>query len=359
MKYVDVRPRIENFAAWIYLFIGGRTTGKTYSALKMMIDTKSKFVFLKRTMDDVDLMCATTKKGKNVEMEQTDLSPFKPLNRDLGTNIRAVSIEKGLGAFYEHNEENNPVGAPIGYIASLSGVTKFKGFDMSECDYIIFDEFIPNRWERINRLEGEQILDLYITVSRDRELRGLPPLKIICLANATNASNPVCNMLEVTDDLCEMQVNGEHVMYIPERGIYLERLESSDDFNAAISKMMIYNAMKDTQWGQMAFGNSFGYDDFSNVQKQSIKKMRCVYAYLYKQKATYVYKSDAGLYYVCASASAHPGKIYDLDTDAGSISFYYDVVVNLRNAVVDGRVKFQRFLPYDIIMNYKKYFAVR
>ena len=47
-----------------------------------------------------------------------------------------------------------------------------KGFDLSECDYLIFDEFIPKRHERLNRNEGDQLMDIYMTVSRDRVQRG-------------------------------------------------------------------------------------------------------------------------------------------------------------------------------------------
>ena len=226
--YYDIENDITNDDYWCYIIIGGRNTGKTYSSLKSCYLKNRKFAFAKRTLDDIDLLCDYKRKNENEP--DADFSPFKSINRDLGCNVRAYKIKKGIGGFYHCDEDGNPIGLPIGYIVSLNGVSKVKGFDMSECDWLIFDEFIPQPWDRVNRKEGEQLLDLYKTVSRDREHRGKPALKLICLANATKISNPVCNILEITDKLVDMQVHKSCFFKDIDRGIYVHQIMDNAAF---------------------------------------------------------------------------------------------------------------------------------
>ena len=47
-----------------YMIIGGRSTGKTYGALKGSYQEHLKFIFAKRTADDVKLMCSGVKMTK-------------------------------------------------------------------------------------------------------------------------------------------------------------------------------------------------------------------------------------------------------------------------------------------------------
>ena len=110
---------------WCYIVIGGRSTGKTYGALKMCLESKKKFIFLKRTIEDVNLLC---NRGRLSEYS-IDLSPFKPINRDTGSYIQAQLISaKGIGGFWHHDDNGQPIGQPIGYVLALSAVSKFKGF---------------------------------------------------------------------------------------------------------------------------------------------------------------------------------------------------------------------------------------
>ena len=64
MKYYDISEDFKLYPdLWCYVVIGGRTTGKTYSALKYCLKKKIKFVFLKRTIEDVKLLCNRGKLG--------------------------------------------------------------------------------------------------------------------------------------------------------------------------------------------------------------------------------------------------------------------------------------------------------
>lgn len=359
--YYNIVNDLEKYNAWCYLVVGGRNTGKTYSALKAVIDKNIKFVFVKRTIEDVDLLTAGSGKiGSKQNEYGIDLSPFKAINRDMNTNIKAFSIKKGLGGFWrcELDEEGNehPVGNPIGYLIALNAVSKFKGFDLSDASWIIFDEFIPQPWERVSRLEGEQLMDLYKTVARDREHRGYEELKLLCLANATAVSNPITNILEVVDNFVDMQLKNENVLYIEERGILLRLLNDNLDFQEKEKQSRIYKAMSDTNWGKMAFDNKFAYNDFTNVGKLSLKNFLPVVKIRYKTKYYFVYQKE-GMYYMTKSQN-NTAKLYNLNLENDQKKFYIDYCIDLRHECIDGNMIFESYSMYDLIINYKHFFKI-
>ena len=350
--------------AWAFIIVGGRSTGKTYGALKGDLQDKIKFIFAKRTADDVKLMCSGTKMIKGTDdKEDPDFSPFAPINRDIGTDIKAYALYDGLGVFYDTYTDDKgkeyPTGAPIGNIIGLSVATKFKGFDMSDCDDLIFDEFIPRKWERVNRGEGDQLMDLYATVSRDRILRGKPPLKLIALANAVNLSNPLSNTLEITDIMADMQLKGIDHLYLEDRGIFIRLLQGTEDFREALEKDPVYKAMGHTAWGQMAYDNQFAYDDLSNVGKQQLKGYKPVCSFKYKQCTYYVYQ-NAGKYFICGSAFNDKSKPhYDLNRENDQKRFYLEYAIDLRAECINDNVRFTNYSMYDLIVNYHRVFKLR
>ena len=251
MKYYDISDDIKTYPdAWCYLIWSKRGPGKTYSTLRMCIEDKKKFVFIKRTKEDIDLLCAHK---KNVRF---DISPFVPLNRDFGWNIKPLKIQKGIAGFYHSNEEGEPSGEPVGYCVALSAASDVKGFDLSECDYMIFDEFIPKQYEIVKRNEGDALLDIYMTVSRDRIVRGRGELKLICLANATSINNPTFNILDVTDQAADMDIFEKEYLYQQERKILMHNIRPiTDDEAKELSGIEL--AMTGTAWYEMSFSGHF------------------------------------------------------------------------------------------------------
>ena len=345
---------IDDFLFWCFIIIGGRNTGKTYSCLKSCYVIKRHFVFVKRTNEDIDLLCER-RKSKEDSIDY-DLSPFKSINRDLGCNVRAFKLKEGIGGFYECDKDNNPIGKPLGYIVSLNSVSKVKGFDMSECEWIIFDEFIPQPWERVDRKEGEKLMDLYKTVSRDREHRGLPPLKLICLANATKISNPVCNILEITDKLVDMQVGKTSIFIDESRGIFVHQINDNTAFVEKEKQSLIYKAMASTEWGKMALSNEFAYDDFTAVKKSNLKGFMPLFAVKFKSKTYYIYNKEGIFYMTLAPAKVY--RTYNLKIENDQKAFYIDKVIDLQEASIEGRVMFEQYTMYDLIMNYKSFFKI-
>lgn len=367
MNYYSISNDINRYPdAWLYIITGGRATGKTYGTLLDCYKNRDKrdFIFIKRTMEDVDLLCSGTGSitagGKDFGV---NLSPFAAINRDIGSNINAFSIKKGIAGFWETVEDEegrlHATGSPIGTIFALNGVTKYKGFELASSkpeQWIIFDEFIPNIYDRVNRNEGLQLLDFYKTVSRDRVSRGLQEIKLICLANSTNISNPLFNTLEITDKVADMVSRKEHLEYDPEKQMLIRLLEANDT-QSPEHQTGLYKAMHDTPWGAMTYSNEFAYNDFSSVRRSALKGYSCLTAYHYKHETVYVYY-NAGKYYLTTSRNINVDVIYDLNRENGQKAFFSDWVIMLRSECINDRVYFQKYTYYDLIVNYKKIFSL-
>ena len=357
--YYNIKDTIKKYPdCWCYIIVGGRNTGKTYSTLKATIDDNFKFIFVKRTDIDVDTLCSegSANKKRLIELEY-DLSPFADLNDDLGLNVRARKIVKGLGGFWDFDEENEPIDTkPRGYIFSLNKVGKYKGFGgLRECKWLIFDEFIAQPWERVSREEGNQLMELYKTVSRDRQHRGQPALKLICLANANDISNPIFNTLEITDDVSNMIFEGIH--QYETRGICIELVEDNPDFYEKEKETEIYKAMHDTVWGRMAFDNEFSRNDFTPIKKHfNLKNATPVFSVKFQKEIFYTWKTPDGIYLTCFSK--HDKNFYNLDIEGDRRRLYYRQLLNIKDAVMAGRAFFKTYRMYDLYFHFKEFYNI-
>ena len=349
MHYYDIKDDFEAYPdAFAYLCWSKRGPGKTYSTLRFMIEHEKVFLFIKRTIDDVEMLC-TDGSRKGVVF---DVSPFKPLNRDFGWNYKPVLIKKSVAGIYKADQEGKAYGTPVGYVCALSDTKTVKGFDMSEVDYMVFDEFIPRKGERVSRSEGEQLLSIYMTVRRDRMLRGKDELKLVCLANAEQVNNPVFMLFDVVDFAVDMDMTSTEYKYLKDKKILLHFINAG--YAAETEKSAVEIAMSGTEWADMAFGGHFAYDDFTNVHKKNLKGYKPVCSYEYKKKITYVYVKD-GWYHASRSAGKMPYH-YDLSRENQQKKFYYDFIRDLRAETIEDRFTFEKFTDYDLIVNYKKIF---
>lgn len=341
LHYFKIRDDIDKYPdAWLYMAVGGRSTGKTYNALLDCYENDRRFLFVKRTQADVNLLC---------DSKRSDLMcPFKAINRDIGSDVKAQSAGEGIGVFIEDDHL-------IGYIGALTGIGKFTGFDLSDCDWIIFDEFIPRKWDRVFKAEGEQLLELYMTVNRDRELRGLPPTKVICLANAANITCPTNNALMLTDTFGDMIANNINIHYDEDKGIVIHILGDNDVSNA-LKRSKFYKAVQGTTFASMAFDNEFSSCDTSAIGTVSLKGYKCKCCVRYQLKDFYVYRKGRN-YYVTLSSGV-TDQYFDLDKEIDQRSFMINYQVELKYATIDEHCIFEKYSFYDMIMNYNRYFKV-
>lgn len=335
--------------AWCYVVWSARGKGKTYSALKYAYEKHIPIIYMKRTIDDVNLICAAT--------EGFDPSPYVPINRDHGYNIKPKLIKEGIGAFYQY-EDGEPQGMPVSYILAESAIKKFKGFDFSRCDWIVFDEFIPQIGERISRKEGELLLDLYMTVARDRQKRGKAPLKLILFANAEEISTPITNTLEIVDIMADLNASGASHFFDDERQILLHHITNDEYPLQEQEKSGIFEAMKNTAWGAKSFYGDFANNDFSNVSHINLKRYKCQIHIHYKMHDYYIYFNEVqNHYYMCFSRGTAMFS-YDLNKENDQKRFYIEHQADLWNACTYNNMTFQKYSMYDLIINYKKFFNV-
>lgn len=334
---------------WCLVCYSRRGPGKTYSALLKAYNENIPIIYMKRTNKDVETILTCE--------YNFNLSPYFPIERDFGVNIVGKVIKDGVGAYYEADENGEPVGLPISYVASLNAFKTLKGIDLSACEWIVFDEFIPLPGERRNYSEGEQLLSIYMTMQRDRVKRGRDDLKLIMFANAEDISTPITSEFEIIDELADLNASGERYYHIEERGILLHHITEDEVPIKEEEKRGIYKAFANTAWGRKAFGGDFASNDFSNIRRNSIKKMRCILKLTYKAQDWFIYiKDETGEYYVTKSPSNRFDAAYDLNKENDQKRYWLEYGIDIRIACIEDRVKFQKYTMYDVLINYKNFF---
>lgn len=244
--YVNI-PYILNYPVPFIFCVGGRGTGKTYGALKYVIESGEKFIYMRRTQAQTDLI------------SKPDFTPFKSVSRDLGIDIVTESISKYNAAFYlgEKNEDRIiATGAPIGYTMALSTVSNLRGFDMSDCTLLIYDEFIPEKHERPLKNEAAALFNAYETINRNRELSGGSPLKVLALANANDINNPIFSELNIIDKVYTMEKRGQVVSINEGRG-YAIILLSESPISQMKQGTALYKLTSGSEFESMAVNNSY------------------------------------------------------------------------------------------------------
>lgn len=342
-------PEAIFIIAWSF-----RGPGKTYGCLDWCHSEGIKFIYMKRTKDDIDLIAAASE-GKAIEV---DASPFVPINRDKGCNVKPFLVKSGFGAFYDLDKDFDKT-SPIGLLVALSTVKSVKGVDFSDCDVVILDEFIPQPHEIVKRNEAKAFLSFLLTCSRDRMSRGKKPLKVILFANTDQIACPITSELEIIDHMAEMNANNESIRYLEDRGILLHHIlpEEAPKVSEGQKHDGIYKAMKGTQWAKMSYEGLFANNDFSNVRKMNIKRMQPYIHIHYKNNNYYIYNREDGQFYMCFNKGRCP-LYFDLDKENDQKLFWVEECQSLRVDCMEGRFAFQKYSMYDLIINYKNYFKI-
>ena len=270
---------------------GGRATGKTYGALqdarKLALadpNGRSKFILVRRTQAQVDII------------SKQELSPFKRIDLDnaVFTDVRPVS-KFTTGFFVED--------VPIGYAAALSTFSNMRGFDASDVNLIIFDEFIPEAHEKPIRNESDALLNLYETVNRNRELQGQDPVQLMCYANSNNLANAIFSGLGLISIAEKMEKKHRSEWIVQDRGILLLNLNASPISVKKRATALYRLAGEDSSFGKMALSNSFRSETGSRHGSRNIQEYRpilvvgdlCVYEHKSKEE-----------FYVCDIISGTP-----------------------------------------------------
>lgn len=244
--YVNIRGILEEGYPFNFL-VGGRGTGKTYTTLKVAKEDGRKFMLMRRTQSQSDLI------------SKPEFSVFKPLNEDLGWNVMVHRISKYNSAFYEPSPDDEKTGSEIGYTCALSTISNMRGFDASDIDLLIYDEFIPEKHERLLKNEADALWNAYETMNRNREIKGIAPIQMVCLANANDITNPIFESLKLIRIADKMQKGNTDRWTDDKRGIQLIMLHRSP-ISRKKGSTVLYQLTEGTEFSSMALDNDFNVD---------------------------------------------------------------------------------------------------
>ena len=242
--YVNVRGILDEGYPFNFL-VGGRGTGKTYTTLKVAREDNRLFMLMRRTQAQADLI------------SKPEFSVFKPLNMDLGCNVQVKSISKYNSMFYETDGDDGT--HIIGYTCALSTLSNMRGFDASDIQLLIYDEFIPEKHERLLKNEADALFNAYETMNRNRELKGIAPIQMVCLANANDITNPVFESLKLIRVADKMQKGHSDRWTDDKRGIQLIMLHRSP-ISKKKASTVLYNLTDGSEFSNMALENDFNVD---------------------------------------------------------------------------------------------------
>lgn len=285
--YLNISAVIDTKLPFLFC-VGGRGTGKTFGALKYVLDHNIKFIFLRRTQTQVDLIA------------KPEFSPFRSVCEITGDLITVKKINKYISAFYFGEESDNgkitAFGKPLGYVMALSTISNIRGFDASDVSLLIYDEFIPEKHERPIKNEAACFLNAYETINRNRELAGAEPLQTLCLANANDLGADIFRELGLIGKIERMRVKKQLYSLDYQKGIGLFILSDSP-ISKRKEDTALYRASANSDYKNMALNNEFEELKHSKIQTQPIKE----YIPLVSVGEITIYKHKAKKQYYCST----------------------------------------------------------
>ena len=309
-----------------WFIIGGRAIGKTFGALYEPLVLGHKIIYMRRTQSQTDLI------------NRPEFSPYKAIMREYPEyRITTETITKYNAAIYREGEsENKDDRTLIGYTAALSTFSNIRGFDASDCDILIFDEFCPESHERLIKNEASAFLNCVETISRNRELSGRPPLKVICLSNSNQLGNPLFVELRLVRICEKLRNQGEDLYMNQRRGVAVLMPHDSPISRAKKDTSLYKLAGNRSEFGQMALGNEFVTEGFSESRSINIKSL--VPLVTVGKVTIYRSKVDGKKYYCSEFRSGNAPLFADNDIDMIRFHNNYSWV---RDAYIGNNIVFE------------------
>ena len=327
--YLDI-AKILSYGLPFNFIVGGRATGKTYGALKYAYESHTRFILMRRTQAQTDLI------------NKPEFNPYKAINTDLGSDIQVKSISKYNSRIFEPAEDGEQL---LGYTCALSTISNMRGFDASDCKLLIYDEFIPERHERPIKGEGAAFLNAYESINRNRELKGEPPLQVLGLANAFNIANPIFMELGLVGR-CEKMKNSDQELFIDrERGILLVLLQHSK-ISAAKADTALYR-LSSGSYSDMALSNDFIYNSTDNIKAQALKE----YKLLCTVGEISIYRHKSKREYYVSEHRTGTAPLYKSD-EVGIMRYRRKYGIVMAPAYVNNRVLFENILTKSLFELY-------
>lgn len=249
--YANVRGIAELGLPFNFL-VGGRGTGKTYGALLYAIEDNIPNIFMRRTQTQVDMIMLP------------EYSPYKTLADDLELEVVTKKLTKNSSVVLIDEQE-------FSTILALSTVSNIRGFDASDKQLLIYDEFIPEPHERAIKQEGGAFKHAYETINRNRELKGKNPVQVLALANANDIANPIFIEFGLVTVAEKMKRRGQMEMIDRRKGIGIFFFDDSR-ISKQKEQTALYRANPDSEFNKLALGNDFSNNSPLNSSPRPLKE---------------------------------------------------------------------------------------
>ena len=333
-----------------YTFItGGRGIGKTFGRLKYVIDHEHPFIFMRRTQTQIDMI-------KNDKM-----NPFNALENVLGENYRFIvrKINKNISGVY-HSEFNSekqmyePYGEPIGYLLALSTIANIRGFSFGmEKDgnfpVLIYDEFIGEKHERPISNEGMRFMNRVETISRNRELNGMEPMKVLALSNSNDLANPLFIELQLVSICEKMLKTGNVIQNYPNKALTMILLHTTPIGERKAETSLYKLAGSDSDFTKMALNNEFTQEEMIDIVSRNLKEYRPIVNV--GELSIYKHKSKK-MWYVCGHSSGTPNQY---ETSPMELKRFTRDHYSIWLAYLNRRIEFESYV-YKVLL--EKYFNI-
>lgn len=327
--YANMKGILETGIPFIFV-VGARGVGKSYGTMQDNVETGTTFLLLRRTQSQADLI------------SNPDFNVFKPLNDDCGYNIIPRKVSKYNSAFVRNIDGEEKI---VCYSAALSTISNMRGFDASEIQQIMFDEFIPEKHERLIREEAKALFNAYETINRNRELKGRKPVQLVCLANANDITNPVFEYLGLIRIADKMQKNNNDVWIDRERGFMIIMMHRSP-ISKKKANTALYRLTKGTDFSSMALDNDFNVSR-ANIKPRPLQEYTPICCI--GELCLYRHKSETRLY--CTTHSAGVFKDVFPPEDI-PIKHYQTVYYSHYDLYIDGKIDFEDVLAEKLFCKY-------
>lgn len=270
--YVDIE-KILSYGLTFNFLVGGRGTGKTFGTLKHVIESGKRIMLMRRTQAQCDLI------------NKPEFNPFKAVCEEYDYSVWVKPVSKYSSGMYKMNGEE--IERLIGYTCALSTIANMRGFDASDVELLVYDEFIPERHEKKGKFEGASFLNAYETINRNRELKGDKPLQVLGLANAFDLGNAIFLELGLVGVCEKMVANGQELYINRDKGLLVCILKESE-ISEQKRETALYKLAKGG-YSDMALSNEFAYNDDTNVGSTSLKEYKLFCSvqeiHIYKHKS--------------------------------------------------------------------------
>lgn len=268
-----------SYLIYLYIVIGGRGIGKTFSTLEEMMINHSYPIYIRRTGVEMEACCGEAG------------NPFKEINKKYGWHYHFERKNEWFHILDENGEIK-------GYGTSLAQFANLRGVSFEESDFIFFDEFIQEKTKKNTiKEEADAFFNMLETIIRNREFFGRKPPLIVLSSNSVSINSPILQALDLVRVLERMIYQKRNQWTDRERGIriILPRLE---EFEEVKQETFLYRLTRGSDFQKHAINNEFIYDSFCYIERKNLQEYTPVCGYediwIYRHK----HRTE---YYVCHS----------------------------------------------------------